>query len=80
MLVSFAQWGASHFVLIPKYYYADQSKENEVGGTCGKRGRGEERKGYRVLGKPEGKGPLRRQRRRWEDGIRMDLEETGWGL
>jgi hypothetical protein len=35
---------------------------------------------YRVLvGKPEGKRPLRRPRRRWEDGIKMDLGETGWG-
>jgi len=35
---------------------------------------------YKVLvGKPEGKGPLGRPRRRWEDGIRMDLRETGWG-
>jgi hypothetical protein len=40
----------------------------------------EERKVYKVLvGKPEGKGPLRRQRRRWEDGIRMDLRESGCG-
>jgi hypothetical protein len=39
-----------------------------------------ERKVYRVLmGKPEGKRPLERPRRRWEDGIRMDLRETGWG-
>jgi hypothetical protein len=36
--------------------------------------------GYRVLiGKPEGKRPLGRPRRRWEDGIRMDLREIGWG-
>jgi hypothetical protein len=35
---------------------------------------------YRVLmGKPEGKRPLERPRRRWADGIRMDLRETGWG-
>jgi hypothetical protein len=35
---------------------------------------------YRVLvGKPEGKGPLERPRRRWEDGIKMDLSEIGWG-
>jgi hypothetical protein len=35
---------------------------------------GEERKVYKVLvGKPEGKRPLERPRRRWEDGIRMDL-------
>jgi hypothetical protein len=39
-----------------------------------------ERNVYRVLmGKPEGKRPLGRPRRRWEDGIRMDLMETGWG-
>jgi hypothetical protein len=30
-------------------------------------------------GKPEGKTPLGRPRRRWEDGIRMDLRETGLG-
>jgi hypothetical protein len=41
---------------------------------------GEERYLYRVLmGKPEVKRPLGRPRRRWEDGIRMDLREIGWG-
>jgi hypothetical protein len=41
---------------------------------------GEERKVYRFLvGKPEGKRPLGRSRRRWENGIRMDLGEIGWG-
>jgi hypothetical protein len=41
---------------------------------------GEERKVYKVLvGKPEGKRPLGRPRRRWEDGIRMDLGEIGLG-
>jgi hypothetical protein len=39
---------------------------------------GEERKMYKVLvGKPEGQRPLGRPRRRWEDGIRMDLREIG---
>jgi hypothetical protein len=39
---------------------------------------GEERKVYKVLvGKPKGKRPLGRPRRRWEDGIRMDLREIG---
>jgi hypothetical protein len=39
---------------------------------------GEERKMYKVLvGKPEGKRPLGRPRRRWEDGIRMYLKEIG---
>jgi hypothetical protein len=41
---------------------------------------GEERKVYTVLvGKPEGKRPLGIPRRRWEDGIKMDLRETGLG-
>jgi hypothetical protein len=39
-----------------------------------------ERKMYKVLvGKPEGKRPLGRPRRRSEDGIRMDLSVNGWG-
>jgi hypothetical protein len=41
---------------------------------------GEERKVYKVLvGKPEGKRPLGRPRRRWEDRIRMDVREIGLG-
>jgi hypothetical protein len=41
---------------------------------------GEYGKVYKVLvGKPEGKIPLGRPRRRWEDGIRMDLREIGLG-
>jgi hypothetical protein len=41
---------------------------------------GEERNVYRILmGKPEGKRRLGRPRRRWEDGIRMDLREIGLG-
>jgi hypothetical protein len=40
----------------------------------------EKRNAYRILvGKPEGKIPLGRPRRRWEDNIRMDLREIGWG-
>jgi hypothetical protein len=35
---------------------------------------------HRVLvGKPEGKRPLRTSRRRWEDNIKMDLQEVGGG-
>ena len=42
---------------------------------------GEERGVYRVLlGKPEGKRPLGRPRRRWVDNIRTDLQEVGCGL
>jgi len=42
---------------------------------------GEGRGVYRVLvGKPEGRRPLGRPRRRWEDNIRMDLREVGCGF
>jgi hypothetical protein len=41
---------------------------------------GEGRGAYRVLvGRPEGRRPLRRSRRRWEDNIKMDVYEVGWG-
>jgi len=41
---------------------------------------GERRVVYRVLvGKPEGKKPLGRPRRRWEDNIKMNLQEVGCG-
>jgi hypothetical protein len=40
---------------------------------------GEERNMYKVLmGNPEQKRPLGRPRRKWDDGIRMDLREIGW--
>jgi hypothetical protein len=31
------------------------------------------------VGKPEGRRPLGRLRRRWEDNIKMDLQDVGWG-
>jgi hypothetical protein len=41
---------------------------------------GEKRNAYGILvGKPEGKRPLGRPRRRWEDNIRMDLRDIEWG-
>jgi hypothetical protein len=41
---------------------------------------GERRGAYRVLvGKPEGRRPLGKPRRRWEDNIKMVLREVGWG-
>jgi hypothetical protein len=41
---------------------------------------GEGRGAYRVLvGRPEGRRPLGRPRHRWEDNIKMDLQEVGWG-
>jgi hypothetical protein len=41
---------------------------------------GEKRNAYRLLvGKPEGKRPLGRPKRRWVDNIEIDLLEIGWG-
>jgi len=49
-----------------------------MGGACSAYGEG--RGVYRGLaGKPEGRRPLERPRRRWEDNIRMDLREVGCG-
>jgi hypothetical protein len=40
---------------------------------------GENKNAYRILeGKPEGKRPLGRSRRRWVDNIKMDLKDIGW--
>jgi hypothetical protein len=42
---------------------------------------GEGRGAYRIfVGLPEGKRPLERPRRRWEDNIKMDLQDVGWGM
>jgi hypothetical protein len=42
--------------------------------------KGEDRGVHRLLvGKPEGNRPLRRPRRRWENNIKMDLQEVGGG-
>jgi hypothetical protein len=66
-----------YFVVERHAYSGDQIKKNEMGEACstywGRRGL------YKVLvGKPEGKGPLERPRRRWEDNIKMDLQEVEW--
>jgi hypothetical protein len=64
-------------VLLTKYYTGDHIKKNERDGTCSTYGG---RKGaYRILvGRPEGKRTLARPRFRWEDYIKMNLEEVGW--
>jgi hypothetical protein len=54
-------------------------EEEELGGACSTKGE-KKKNAYRLLvGKPEGRRPLRRPRRRWLDNIRMDLVEVGWG-
>jgi hypothetical protein len=54
-------------------------EKNEMGEV--RRTYGESRGAYRVLvWRPEGKRPLGRPRRRWEDNIKMDLQEVGCGV
>ena len=47
-------------------------------GRVARMGRGEMYTEF-LVGKPEGKRSLGRPRRRWEDNIKMDLQEVGWG-
>ena len=63
---------------LTKYCSGDKIEKNEMGGACSVYGW---RRGvYRALvGKPEGKRPLGIPRRRWEDNIKMDLQEVGCG-
>jgi hypothetical protein len=64
--------------LFAKYNQNDQVKKDEMGRVCTMNG--DKRNGYRILeGKSEGRRPLRRPRRRWEDNIRIDLRDIGWG-
>jgi hypothetical protein len=67
------------YVLLTQYCPGDKIEKNEMGGACSVYG---ERRGvYRVLvGKSEGKRTLGRPRRRWEDNIKMDLQEVRCGV
>jgi hypothetical protein len=65
------------FYLSPDIIRQFKSRRMRWAGHVACMGKG--RNVYRVLvGKPEGKRPLERPRRRWNDGIKMDLEEISW--
>jgi len=62
-------------------YSGGQIEKNEMGGARHVSCMGEWGGTYKVLvGKPDGKRPLGRPRHRWEDSIKMDLQEVGWGM
>jgi hypothetical protein len=70
--------GASKFVFTTRYYWQIKSRRMRWAGHVARMGEGSNV--YRVLvGKPEGKRILERPKRRWKDGIKMDLREIGWG-
>ena len=65
-------------LLLPTQYCAGDKFEMRWAGHVGRMGEG--RGVHRVLvGKAKGKRPLGRPRRRWEDNIKMDLQEVGGG-
>ena len=57
----------------------DKIETNEMGRACGTYGGSERCAQDFGGGKPDGKRPLGRTRRRWEDNIKMDLQEVGKG-
>ena len=65
-------------MLLTKYYSGDKIEKNEMGWAC-RTYRGQERCIQGFGGKPEGKRPLEKPKRRREDNIKMDLQEGGWG-
>ena len=67
-----------HSIVAPKILRVIKSRRMTWAGHVARMG--QERGVYRVLlGKPEGKRPLERPRRRWVDNIKMDLQEVGCG-
>jgi hypothetical protein len=56
----------------------DHIEKKEMGRVCSAYG-GEERRSQVLVAKTEGKRPLGRPRRRWEDNIKMDLQEVVCG-
>jgi hypothetical protein len=65
-------------LLLAKYYLGNQIKQNEMSGSCGMYERQE--KYIQIFGgETERKRQLGRPRRRMENNIKMDLQETEWG-
>ena len=63
---------------LTQYCSGDKIQQNEMGGACSVYG-GEDRCIQGLVGKPEGKRPLERHKCRWEDNIKMDIQEVGCG-
>jgi hypothetical protein len=57
--------------------FGHRKYDSVMGGACSTKG--EKMNAWRILvGKPEGKKPLGRPKRRWVDNIKMDLRDIGW--
>jgi hypothetical protein len=72
------EWSKLYNAELTKYCSGDQIEKNEMAGACSTYGEGGDI--YRVLvGKPEGKRRLERPRRRWEDNMKMNLQQVRCG-
>jgi hypothetical protein len=72
------EWRKLHNEELHDLYIIMQIKSREMRWEGHMTRMGEETKIYKVfMGEPKGKRPLGRRKRRWEDGIRMDLREIG---
>jgi hypothetical protein len=65
-------------VLLTKYHLGDQIEKSEMGGACGMYG-GQERCIQGLVGRHDWKRPFGRPRSRWDDNVKIDLQEVGWG-
>jgi hypothetical protein len=63
---------------LPNIMQVMKSRRMRWAGHVARMGRGEGCTGF-LVGKPEGKRPMGRPRHRWEDSIRIDLQEVGCG-
>jgi hypothetical protein len=62
----------------PTIFRVIKSRTMRLSGHVARMGEG--RSAYRILvGRTDGRRPLGRPRRRWEDNIKIDLQEVGWG-
>ena len=65
-------------VLLTKYYSGDPGKKNKMGGSCGTPRNRIGAHGS-LVGKLEGNSPLGRPRHRWQNNIKIDLQQIRWG-
>jgi hypothetical protein len=71
-------WGVQWYLLLTKYYSGDQIKNNQMSRPCSMWGRGEVHTRH-LVEKPKWKRLLENPRHKWENSIKMDVQEVGRG-